>query len=1222
MCDFLHWHEKKAVVVFLILFVVLSHGSLNAAGWSGAGSLAVARYAHTATLLPDSRVLVAGGNGGSGPLQHAELYDAASDTWSATGGLTTNRQDHTATLLPNGRVLVAGGYGSGNFLSSAELYHPAAGSWSAAHSLAAPRRHHTATLLTDGRLLIAGGEDGNALAGTELYDPIADAWFEAGNLNTARYSHTAALLSDGRVLVAGGRDGNALAGAELYDPATGSWSATGNMTAARHGHTATLLPDGRVLVAGGRNGSTLAGAELYDPATGSWSATGSLSAARHSHTAALLPDGRVLVAGGADESSFAETEVYDPVTGTWAPAGTLGASRKNATSTLLADGRVLVAGGVDGEPLNGTELYETGCAWFLSDAQARGRFYNTATRLADGRVLFAGGYYFANLTSVDLYDPAIDAWSAAADLNLARRHHTATLLADGRVLIAGGYGEEAGFFADCEIYDPAADAWSAAGSLNVARRHHTAALLADGRVLIAGGYNSSGSLSSAELYDPATGAWSSAGSLAEGRYWHEMILLADGRVLVAGGMGSTGPLAGAELYDPATGAWSPAGSLAEGRYRHTVTLLADGRVLVAGGMGSTGPLSGAELFDPASNTWSAAAPLMTARHIHSAALLADGRVLIAGGYGDTGYLTSTELYDPAAGTWSPGADLVMTRESATATALLDGRILIAGSGWITGYTFPQNRAELYESGAGYANGWRPSMDALPSPISLTAVISLTGSGFRGAGNTEASSGGTNSSAGNFPLIQIRSGAGEQARWLQPRYFNATAYTAEPLVDFPAGPARITVFVNGIPSAAIPVVVEDPVNEKQRATVMLGGLNQTFDGTPKGVTATTSPTGLSVDLVYNGSPAPPAEAGIYLIEATIVDPVYQGSAMGIMTIGKAAASLVLDDLDHIYDGAGKQAAVTTNPPGLAVNMQYNGSSTIPVGAGIYLVEGMIMDSNYQGSAAAVMIIGKAPAAVTLDNLVHTFNGFATAAAARTTPPGLTVDLSYDGSGIPPSAPGTYVVVGNINDTNYAGAAFGILTIDPGLPLLTTSAASSVTAVAALSGGHVASDGGVPVMARGVCWNRKGLPTVLDDCVDASPGTGAFVSVLNSLEPGTQYFARAYATNSVGTAYGNQVAFSTTAVWSLSIALGGSGSGTVTSYPSGIDCGSGCKGFYQDATLVRLTAMPADNSRFIGWSGDADCEDGVVTLVGDVSCTANFYRFPWPMFLPGLTSAPLN
>ena len=114
---------------------------------------------HTATLLPNGKVLVAGGYNGSGLVfASAELYDPASGTWTATGDLLTVRGLHTATLLPNGQVLVTGGFdGSGVSSTSAELYDPASGTWMATCSLVTSRGRHTATLLPNDKVLIAAG---------------------------------------------------------------------------------------------------------------------------------------------------------------------------------------------------------------------------------------------------------------------------------------------------------------------------------------------------------------------------------------------------------------------------------------------------------------------------------------------------------------------------------------------------------------------------------------------------------------------------------------------------------------------------------------------------------------------------------------------------------------------------------------------------------------------------------------------------------------------------------------------------------------------------------------------------------------------------------------------------------------------------------------------------------------------------------------------------------
>ena len=209
---------------------------------------------------------------------------------------------HTATLLPNGKVLVAGGYDSDGALASAELYDPASGTWTATGSLATARVRHTATLLPNGKVLVAGGVDssgysrerGTLRSGERDLDGHRQPRHRTLLITRRRCCPTARCSSQadhGNVGV--------LASAELYDPASGTWTATGSLTTARYGHTATLLPNGKVLVAGGYNGlGYLASAELYDPASGTWTATGSLATARYDHTATLLPNGKVLVAGG------------------------------------------------------------------------------------------------------------------------------------------------------------------------------------------------------------------------------------------------------------------------------------------------------------------------------------------------------------------------------------------------------------------------------------------------------------------------------------------------------------------------------------------------------------------------------------------------------------------------------------------------------------------------------------------------------------------------------------------------------------------------------------------------------------------------------------------------------------------------------------------------------------------------------------------------------------
>jgi lysophospholipase L1-like esterase len=250
--------------------------------WSPtAGSMAIERAGHTATLLPSGEVLIVGGNFGAGP--EAELYDPSTGDFSSTGPMPVDPAFHTATLLPNGKVLITGGLihavGGDIPTSSAELYSPDTNSWSSTDSMLSPRDLQSATLLSTGEVLIAGGHNTQGtLASAELYDPTTEAFSATGSMNVGHWEPTATLLPSGpdasEVLLAGGSLNAVTEGgvrpfsAELYDPALGTWSAAGPMVFPRLEHKATLLPSGEVLVAGGDLGSpanSLSSAELFAP---------------------------------------------------------------------------------------------------------------------------------------------------------------------------------------------------------------------------------------------------------------------------------------------------------------------------------------------------------------------------------------------------------------------------------------------------------------------------------------------------------------------------------------------------------------------------------------------------------------------------------------------------------------------------------------------------------------------------------------------------------------------------------------------------------------------------------------------------------------------------------------------------------------------------------------------------------------------------------------------
>jgi hypothetical protein len=311
------------------------------------------------------------------------------------------RSGHTATLLSDGKVLIAGGMRRNqDFYRSAELYDPATGKFQRTGEMSVGRVGHIAVLLRSGKVLIAGGWIGHGTTDTaEMYDPATGRFTTISKMATRRARPSATLLANGEVLLAGGddRDGpdGAIASAEIFHPDTLRFQPTSSLHRPRSGHTATLLHDGRVLIAGGRSGGLIAGTELYDPKSATFSETGNLIVPRYKHTAGLLPDGRVLIAGGSDERDWRgamnSAEVYDPRTGKFAATSPLNDSRFKLPdeAVQLASGQVLVSGGS-----TQVEIYDPERGNFLV---ASGRMndawhFMSETRLKDGGVLLAGGY--------------------------------------------------------------------------------------------------------------------------------------------------------------------------------------------------------------------------------------------------------------------------------------------------------------------------------------------------------------------------------------------------------------------------------------------------------------------------------------------------------------------------------------------------------------------------------------------------------------------------------------------------------------------------------------------------------------------------------------------------------------------------------------------------------------------------------------------------------------
>ncbi|NJL26395.1 MAG: hypothetical protein HC897_00280 [Thermoanaerobaculia bacterium] len=690
----------------------------------------------------DGRLLVVGGyHLGSTPLNTVEIYDPLIGRWIDVAAMAGERTLHTATLLPDGRVLAVGGEKIGR-LATAEIYDPRVDSWVVAASMGRARSWHTATLLQDGTVLVVAGNEeggGGSLPSTaELYDPIANTWISTGPMSFRHSAHTATLLDDGRVLVLGSQF------PEIYDPVDRAWFPATPAPRIFHSHTSTLLVDGRVLFVGGYSDPD-SQAYVYDLLFDNWVAAGNLNDARVRHGAVLLADGRVLVVGGSGLSlNVVNAEVFDPGSATWLPAGALTSPRERHTTTLLATGEAMVCGGesLPGETAR-CELYRPQLPEPVEIAGLAELRYDIAgIVLADGRGMVAGGRHSGSVATVEAYDPETETWVSLPSLGTGGGDRRGVLLTDGDVLIVGKF--------DAERFDFEAQTWSLTGPRRYPNAVPSVVLLPNGRVLAV-------TVLGAEVYDPETDTWDVTGMMRTPRFGATLNTLPSGEILAAGGQdtptggSATGALSSVEIYDPVSNRWRETGEMYFPRRRHIAAALPSGEVLVAGGNEGELVLASAEIYNSLSGTWRLTQGQMTTqRHWAAAVTLDNGEILVTAGNDGQSVLSSTEVYDPVVGIWRRGPELSKARERHTVLLLGNGEALIVGGRDGGGRALGSvERLRLARE-----ENRQPIIESITGEIRYGQSVAISGTRF--GGGSEAHGGDRAGGAVNYPVIQLHS----------------------------------------------------------------------------------------------------------------------------------------------------------------------------------------------------------------------------------------------------------------------------------------------------------------------------------------------------------------------------------------------------------------------------------------------------------------------------------
>lgn len=841
-----------------------------------------ARKLHSATTLLDGRILVVGGLTADGGLlvkeQSAQIYDPSSGTWLDVGtDFPQGLFRHTATLLKDGRVFIAGGERQGTSGNSAlnscgifdanNLDDP----WTDfGNCLMKERVDHTATRLEGGTILIVGGKSSNGMPQMSAEICQVDAQPTSGPtcslttdaMSIPRARHTATRLFDGRVWVSGTIDDTVNHQVEIYDPNSiaGDWQRVPDVNR-RYDHSTLALRNGMVVSFGGA--TTPRNVEIWNPIQPQLKGTATLNCAFPNPPAAtLLPDDSVLLFGGSHPEEGIEgrcvercrfDSMSDPLC---SRVGDLTTPLEGMTASLLAGGRVLLLG-ID--PNDSMPTWSPGVIGFFNQMNTdeilaaefiRDWVDHTSTLLPNGDLLVVSGST-SDLLQVEngvLISRETLAIPAAFD------SHRATLLDDGRVLLTGGGASRR----ETAIYAPDMG-WDEGPPMNCSRQQHTATRLWDGRVLVVGGVGNCTTFgprasTTYEIYDPdvdaASDPWSQTAELPSGRprIGHSATLLEGGKVMVAGGRTRTGvPIAFVDIFDDLqvggpNSPWSPPDDgtgLICPRSGHEATLLADGRVLLLGGGCAEGEILEVEFATSrcsACLTSRPTYPSPAAPTDPQTILLHDGRVLAVGGLSETLVPSPKNLVfepttwkdrsslpaDQRIGRWFDVALLEKPRSQATISSMRNQNILVVGG---LGSQGAPSTAEVFDITLVDDDDNRPKIQQIvpvdadtpfdpneameyqgqTSEFRLGQRLLIQGSGLIGL--TEGSGGqGHQHSASDQPVVKLQSLNNGQMLTLPLQGITTDDLLTAPVTSFPPGPSWLTVSVNGLPSIAEPIDV--------------------------------------------------------------------------------------------------------------------------------------------------------------------------------------------------------------------------------------------------------------------------------------------------------------------------------------------------------------------------------------------------------------------------------